>query len=297
MKVKSLVAAILVGGVSISFAAESCLGGGNAKVSTQQVEKALSPIIGNAKVVSVSDSPISGIYEVIIDAGGGRKVPVYMDCNLKYLINGEIIDVNKKISLTREKVQALQNQANSEKESKLIKLIGKDKTEMLKKEGLLDYINFVNVSNLPQSNITYGNGKTKVYVVTDPQCPFCAKLHKEIEKVLSEKKDVAFEMILYPLPFHKEAQGISENIACQKDNAQKQQILNKSFESVSKGDQNGLKALDKACETAKSIINKNIDFAKNAGINGTPTIIFPKGVAISGAIPAETLSKLIDALR
>lgn len=295
--IKKLVLGLLVAGTSAAFATESCLGGGNAKVSTQQVEKALAPIIGNAKVVSVSDSPVSGIYEVIIDAGGGRKVPVYMDCNLKYLINGEIIDVNKKVSLTREKVQTLQNQANSEKEAKLVKLIGKDKTEMLKKEGLIEYINFVNSSSLPQSNITYGNGKTKVYVITDPQCPFCAKLHKEIEKVLSEKKDVAFEMILYPLPFHKEAQGISENIACQKDNTQKQQLLNKSFEMVSKGDQNGLKSLEKACDTAKAVISKNIEFAKNAGINGTPTIIFPKGVAVSGAIPAETLSKLIDALK
>lgn len=295
--IKRLVLGMVLVGATASFATESCLGGGNVKVSTQQVEKALAPIIGNAKVVGVADSPISGIYEVIIDAGGGRKVPVYIDCNLKYLISGEIIDVNKKVSLTREKVQALQNQANSEKESKLTKLIGKDKTETLKKEGLIEYVNFVNMSSLPQSNITYGNGKTKVYIVTDPQCPFCAKLHKEMEKVLSDKKDVAFEMILYPLPSHKEAQGISENIACQKDNTQKQQILNKSFEFVSKGDSNGLKTLEKACESAKGVINKNIEFAKNAGITGTPTIIFPKGVAISGAIPAETLSKLIDILK
>ncbi|MCX7760087.1 MAG: DsbC family protein [Hydrogenothermaceae bacterium] len=295
MKLKSLMAGLLIATAGASFATESCLGG-DSKVSTGQVEKALAPIIGNAKVVSVSDSPISGIYEVVIDAGG-RKIPVYMDCNLKYLINGEIIDVNKKISLTREKVQALQSQANSEKETKLAKLIGKDKVEILKKEGLIDYINLVNISNMPQSNITYGNGKTKIYVVTDPQCPFCAKLHKEIEKILANRKDVSFEMILYPLPFHKHAQGISENIVCQKDNSQKQQILNKSFEAVSKGDESGLTSIEKGCGTGKSVITKNIDFAKSVGINGTPTIIFPKGVAISGALPAETLNKLIDALK
>ncbi|MCX7737982.1 MAG: DsbC family protein [Hydrogenothermaceae bacterium] len=295
MKLKSLLASLLICGVSASFATESCLGG-NTKVSSSQVEKILAPVIGNAKVVNVSDSPISGVYEVIVDFGG-KKVPVYVDCNLKYLISGEIIDLNKKVSLTREKVQALQSQANSEKEAKLAKLIGKDKAEMLKKEGLIEYINFVNVSNLPQSNITYGSGKTKVYVVTDPQCPFCAKLHKEIEKVISERKDVVFEMLLYPLPFHKEAQGISENIACQKENNQKQQLLNKSFDAITKGDQNLLKSLEKSCETAKSIISNNINFAKSAGINGTPTMIFPKGVMVSGAIPAETLNKLIDTLR
>ncbi|MEZ0323770.1 MAG: DsbC family protein [Hydrogenothermaceae bacterium] len=295
MKLKNLIVGLLITTATTSFAAQSCLEG-NGKVSTGQVEKALAPIIGNAKVVSVSDSPISGIYEVIIEAGG-RKVPVYMDCNLKYLINGEIIDINKKVSLTREKVQSLQSQANSEKEVKLAKIIGKDKVEILKKEGLIDYINFVNMSNLPSSNITYGNGKIKIYVITDPQCPFCAKLHNEIEKVLANRKDVSFEMILYPLPFHKYAQGISENILCQKDNAQKQQVLNKSFEAVLKGNENVLESINKACSSGKSIITKNIDFAKSVGINGTPTIIFPKGVAISGALPAETLNKLIDALK
>lgn len=292
MKLKSLIAGLVVTGVSSVFAAESCLGGG-AKVGTSQVEKALSPILGNAKVVSVSDSPISGIYEVVIDAGG-RKVPIYMDCNLKYLINGEIIDVNKKISLTRERVQNLQSQANVEKEQRLAKLISKDKVEMLKKEGLIDYVNFVNTKSLPDSDITFGNGKSKIYVVTDPQCPFCAKLHKEIEKVLSSRKDVSFEMILYPLPFHKYAQGISESIVCQQDVSQKQNSLVKSFDNVGKNDENGLKGMDKKCQSAQSKISKNVEFAKNNGINGTPTIIFPKGVMVSGAIPADTLNKLID---
>lgn len=296
MNLKSIFVGLTMVSSSISFAVESCLDGGNTKINVSQVEKVLTPIIGNGKVVSVSNSPISGIYEVIIDAGG-RKIPIYMDCSLKYLINGEIIDVNKKVSLTRERVLALQTQANSEKEAKLAKLIGKDKVDILKKEGLIDYINFVNISNLPQPNITYGNGKIKVYVVTDPQCPFCAKLHNEIGKVLSQRKDVSFEMILYPLPFHKQAQGISENIVCQKTASEKQKILDKSFENISKGNQDGLKSLDVACESAKPIINKNINFAKSAGINGTPTIIFPKGVMVSGAIPADTLSKLIDILK
>ncbi|WP_297888794.1 DsbC family protein [Sulfurihydrogenibium sp.] len=296
MKLKLFVAGLMALSTSI-FAAESCLGGGNTKISTSQVEKALSGILGNAKVVSVSDSPIQGLYEVIIETGN-KKVPIYVDCNLKYLVNGEIIDVNKKVSLTRERFQQLQSQVNSEKETKLSKIMGKDKVEMLKKEGLLDLIMFVDTKNLPKSNVTYGNGNNVVYVFTDPQCPFCAKLHKEIEQVLKNRKDVKFEMVLYPLPFHKHARGISENIECQKDNTSKQNLLNKAFESVASNNESGLSALDKACATAKSVIDKNLQYAQSVGINGTPTIIFPnKGVAVSGAISADTLNKLIDALK
>jgi thiol:disulfide interchange protein DsbC len=296
MKLKMFLVGLMTAGTTV-FAAESCLGGGNSKVNTAQVEKALSGILGNAKVVSVSDSPVQGLYEVIIETGG-RKVPIYVDCNLKYLVNGEIIDVNKKVSLTRERLQQLQSQANSEKETKLAKILGKDKLETLKKEGLIDLISFVDTKNLPKPNITYGNGNNVAYVFTDPQCPFCAKLHKEIEKVLKNRKDVKFEMILYPLPFHKHARGISENIECQKDNTAKQDILNKSFDSVASNNESGLSAIDKACATAKNIIDNNIKYAQSVGINGTPTIVFPnKGIAVSGAIPAETLNKLIDALK
>lgn len=296
MKLKMFIAGLMFAGTTV-FAAESCLGGGSSKVSAAQVEKALSGILGNAKVVSVSDSPISGLYEVIIETGN-KKVPIYVDCNLKYLVNGEIIDVNKKVSLTRERFQQLQSQANSEKEVKLAKLLGKDKVEMLKKEGLIDLINFVDTKNLPKSNITYGNGNIVVYVFTDPQCPFCAKLHKEIEKILKDRKDVRFEMVLYPLPFHKHARGISENIECQKDNNSKQNILNKSFDSVAKRDESGLSSIDKPCTAGRGIIDKNLQYAQSVGINGTPTIVFPnKGIAVSGAIPAETLNKLIDILK
>ncbi|PMP77928.1 MAG: disulfide bond formation protein DsbC, partial [Sulfurihydrogenibium sp.] len=242
-------------------------------------------------------SPIQGLYEVVIQSGD-RKVPIYMDCNLKYLVNGEIIDVNKKVSLTRERFQQLQAQVNSEKEVKLAKILGKDKVEMLKKEGLIELISIVDVKNLPKPNVTYGNGNNVIYVLTDPQCPFCAKLHKEMEKVLSSRKDVKFEMIFYPLPMHNHAKGIAENIECQKDNATKQSMLNKSFDNVLSRNESGLSALDKPCANSKSIIENNIKFAQSIGINGTPTMIFPKkGIAVSGAIPAETLNKLIDILK
>lgn len=294
MKLKLFFAGLL-SATSLTVAAESCLGGGS-KVSTSEVQKALSGILGNAKVVSVADAPINGLYEVVIESGG-KKIPIYVDCNLKYLVNGEIIDINKKVSLTRERFQQLQSQVSLEKESKLAKILGKDKVQMLKNQGLLESVNIVDVKNIPKSNVSYGNGNIKVYVITDPQCPFCAKLHEEIKKVLAQRKDVSFEMIMYPLPFHKHASGVAQNIICQNDNGSKQKTLDTAFSYTSKNDEKGLTSLEKSCDAGKQAIDNNLKYGQANGINGTPTIIFPKGIAISGALPAETLNKLIDILK
>jgi thiol:disulfide interchange protein DsbC len=294
MKLKLFFAG-LMSATSLVMAAESCLGDGS-KVSTSEVQKALSGILGNAKVVSVSNAPISGLYEVVIESGG-RKVPIYVDCNLKYLVNGEIIDINKKVSLTRERFQALQSQASSEKEAKLAKILGKNKVEMLKKEGLLEAVNIVDLKSIPKPNVSYGNGNIKIYVITDPQCPFCARLHEEIKKVLAQRKDVSFEMIMYPLPFHKHASGVAQNIICQNDNVAKQKMLDTAFSYTLKNDENGLASLEKPCNAGKQAVDNNLKYGQANGINGTPTIIFPKGVAISGALPADKLNKLIDILK
>jgi thiol:disulfide interchange protein DsbC len=294
MKLKLFFAG-LMSAASLAMAAESCLGGGS-KVSTSEVQKALSGILGNAKVVSVSNAPISGLYEVVIESGG-RKVPIYVDCNLKYLVNGEIIDINRKVSLTRERFQQLQSQANSEKEEKLVKILGKDKVEMLKKEGLLEAVNIVDLKSIPKPNVSYGNGNIKIYVITDPQCPFCARLHEEIKKVLAQRKDISFEMIMYPLPFHKHASGVAQNIICQNDNTLKQKTLDTAFSYTLKNDENGLTSLEKPCNAGKTAVDNNQKYGQANGVNGTPTIIFPKGVAISGALPADKLNKLIDILK
>jgi thiol:disulfide interchange protein DsbC len=294
MKLKLFFAGLLTTS-SLAVAAEGCLDS-NSKASTSEVQKALSGILGNAKVVSVSNAPISGLYEVVIE-NGGNKVPIYVDCNLKYLVNGEIIDINKKVSLTREKLQQLQSQANSEKEARLTKILGKDKVELLKKEGLLEAVNIVDLKNLPKSNVAYGNGNIKIYVMTDPQCPFCARLHEEIKKVLAQRKDVSFEMILYPLPFHKHASGVAQNIICQNDNVAKQKVLDTAFSYTAKGDENGLASLEKPCNAGKQAVDNNLKYGQANGINGTPTIIFPNGIAILGALPADKLNKLIDILK
>ena len=298
LKFLGLTALILT--IGLAKAEESsCLSDTN--ISVKEVKKALAPILGNAKVISVTDAPVEGLYEVTIEVNG-KRIPVYLDCSLRYLISGEIIDVKQRKSLTREKVAKLNEQSLKEKLAKLEKVLGKEKLAKLKKAvdpRLLSRIKLVNVKQIPKKGrVIFGNlnAKYTVYIVTDPQCPFCARLHKEIEKILAKRKDVKFEMILFPLPFHKYAKPVSTAIICEKNNEKQQQLLTKAFESQSNQEE-FKKLASKSCSEAESIIDKNLQFAKKVGIGGTPTLIFPPGIAVSGALPAETIEKIIDALK
>ena len=277
---------------------EGCLG---ADVTKEEVQKALSPLIGNVKVEKVSPSPIEDLYEVILDTPRG-KIPVYVDCSLNYLITGSIIDIKNKRDLTREKAMSLAQQSAEEKIKKLEKLLGKEKVEKLKKAlgPRFNDIKLVDLNEIPKKHlITYGNPKAKytIYVVTDPECPFCAKFDKEMKKLLKMRNDVKFEVILFPLPFHKHASPISQNILCEKSAAKQKEILDKSFEYVRNKQYEKLSSLEKSCKEGKDIISEHFAFGSKAGISGTPTLIFPHGIIISGLMSADQMNKVLDALK
>ncbi len=296
-----LAAGMLIFGYSLA-ADEACLS--TTEVSVEEVQKKLSGVLGSAKVVSVSEAPIEGFYEVVVELKG-RWIPIYVDCDFNYIISGEIIDVKKRKSLTRERVLELSKKAVEEKVKELEAVLGKEKAEKLKSisEGFLQKAKIVNIKELPEAHIVLGNpdAKIKLYLVEDPECPACAMYHTVIQDIIKERKDIAFNVLLFPLPFHKHAKKISYNILCQKDMKKRVEILDKSFEYVNKRQMSKLKELEKDCKGAQEKIDKVIDFfRKNAPIGGTPTTIFPlkngKALMRAGVIDKETLLKIVDVL-
>ncbi|HSA78628.1 MAG TPA: DsbC family protein [Nitrospirota bacterium] len=120
----------------------------------------------------------------------------------------------------------------------------------------------------------------KIVVFTDPDCPFCKKLHEEIKQVLAKRSDVAFYVIPYPLPMHKDAYKKVQSILCGKSLA----LLDDAFSG---------KALpEPVCPNEQ--VEKNIALAKELGFNGTPTLVRDDGTVLSGYRPAEQLSEWID---
>jgi thiol:disulfide interchange protein DsbC len=124
------------------------------------------------------------------------------------------------------------------------------------------------------------NAKKKIIVFTDPECPFCAKIHQEMKKVVAERKDIAFYIKMFPLPIHKDAAEKAKAIVCEKS----LKLLDEAYEK---------KPIPKAkCKT--TVIDDNIKLGKKLGISGTPALILPDGRVVSGYRDAKTLEALID---
>lgn len=67
---------------------------------------------------------------------------------------------------------------------------------------------------------SYGNGSKDIYIVTDPECPYCTKFEKAAKGKLG---DYRVHVILMPLSFHKKAPAMIEWIMQGKDDAQRKE--------------------------------------------------------------------------
>jgi thiol:disulfide interchange protein DsbC len=101
-----------------------------------------------------------------------------------------------------------------------------------------------------------------------------------MKKVVEKRKDIAFFIKLYPLPFHKGASEKAKTIVCEKSMA----LLEDAFAK---------KPLPEAkCNT--TVIDDNIKLAEKLGIRGTPALILPNGIVVPGYKDADALINLID---
>ena len=138
-------------------------------------------------------------------------------------------------------------------------------------------------ARIPLKNaLVLGNSEAslKIAVFTDPDCIYCGSLHREMEKVVRERPDVGFYIILYPLSFHKDAYWKSKSILCRKS----LKMLEDAFagKPIPKIDCD-IKDIDEALRLGEPL-----------GIKAVPTIFFPDGRVRAGAISAKQLIELID---
>ncbi len=287
--IKKLVSGVVFSGVLFSGFSGECK-----NYTPEQVKKYVSQKLGINSIESVSK--IEGGYYEIIFNNRGNKIPLYVDCQVKYLISGQLIDIEKRKNITREKIAKLQSQVRKEKEKEFIAKIGKEKYELLKKSfpGRINSFSVVSLGKLPKDGlIEVGNKDAKkvIYILTDPQCPFCARLHSTIEKVVKKRKDVKFKMIFYPLPFHRNAKDLASAVICSNE----PDMLSIIFKS-----QRNRTAIDKfssmKCDKGNEILKSHMEFGHSVGVRGTPTIILSNGLKTSGALPEKDIEKLIDLL-
>jgi len=93
---------VLVGILSLLSIISSDAVAAKKGLTNEDAKKVLEAIAPGIKVISVAESPIKGLYEVIVETGGKKSI-VYLDQEKKHLVLGQIVDVISKRNITKEK--------------------------------------------------------------------------------------------------------------------------------------------------------------------------------------------------
>lgn len=124
--------------------------------------------------------------------------------------------------------------------------------------------------------ITYGNGSNEIVIVSDPMCPYCTRLEKELPKY---KDLITAHIILISLPMHKEAPDAVRYILSKKGDAERFAALSEIADG--KTPFRDYKFEGKELETAKEKQQKMEGFARELKVQGTPSLFDIKGVPMA----------------
>lgn len=188
-------------------------------------------------------TPVPGVYEVVM----GRNV-AYVDETGRYFLFGHMWDMQAQ----------------------------KDLSEALAQES--SRIDFDKLPLQDAIKTVKGNGRRKVAVFSDPDCPFC----KQIEKTFAQLNDVTIYTFLFPIDgLHPAARAKATAVWCAKDRV-------KAWNSLMLDGQ----VPQAACP--QTPIESNQKLAQSLGINGTPSLVFASGQMVPGALKAEQLEAMLD---
>ncbi len=208
-------------------------------------------------VKSVKPAPSHGMHEVLFEKDGGVGV-VFIDYGKKHLIQGMVIDLK-----TKEPIMAHEKDIPKPKQ-----------------------FTGVDPKLIPaQHAMVMGNpkGSKKIYIFTDPDCPYCRTLHPELQKLEKLMPDLAIHIMLYPLQqLHPQAYDKARVVL----STQSRKNLDLAFEG---------KELPKPKGNAgKAGVDAVIKFAQEQGINGTPMVLMTDGKLYQGPRTAEAIKAIIE---
>lgn len=121
--------------------------------------------------------------------------------------------------------------------------------------------------------IQFGKGTHRLYVFSDPDCPFCRRLQGELDKLT----DVQIFVFPYPLTsLHPNSASASEAIWCQSDRASAWRAYTETHVSPPPA-------------RCANPLERNVALGEHLQILGTPALIFEDGTMVPGAISAERI--------
>jgi thiol:disulfide interchange protein DsbC len=223
--------------------------GGVACADEASIRAEFSKKYPQASLESITKTPYLGLYEMLVDGE-----VLYTDADFTFLILGSIIETKTRTNLTEVRQREI--------EDKKLKALAFP-FEKLPFELAIKKVK--------------GDGSRKVAVFSDPDCPFCRKLEKDIEKIT----DVTIYTFLFPIEqLHPKAPEMSRAIWCAPDR-------------VKAWDEYMLKGVVPKSPKCDNPVEKIVAYGQSKKINGTPTIFFTDGKRVPGAIPAERFEELL----
>lgn len=208
------------------------------------IEEKLKSVDPSIPITLIELSDMTGFYEVLLGSGE----VLYVSEDAQFILSGKAYQVtqdNRLINLTEKRLSGM-------------------RLDAVQQVADRDMVIFP----------AQGEKRARIYVFTDIDCPYCQKLHEEVEALNEAGVEVAY------LAFPRSGPGGAtasrmDQIWCADDRLA-------AMESALNGD--SVKA--DACQTP---VLEQLALGQTLGVNGTPAMITETGDLLPGYMPAERL--------
>jgi len=215
--------------------------------AAETLKQTLQSRFQDIRIIDVKPSPVAGLFEVYT----GDMIS-YVDGTGNFLLVGSLMDTRTRRNLTADRV----NERNA--------------------------VSFDTLPLAQAIKVVKGNGKRRMAVFSDPDCPYCQQLEKQLASV----SDVTIYTFLFPIAsLHPDATHKAHAIWCAKDRGttwtqwmQKHQPLPATPAKPCKDD---------PIEALQALGDKLY-------VGSTPTLFFASGKRIAGAIPAAQIEQRLN---
>jgi thiol:disulfide interchange protein DsbC len=200
------------------------------------IRQALTQRLPQLKAIDeIKPAGVSGLYEVRVN---GSEI-YYTDAKGDFLIDGQIIETKTRRNLTEDRI------------------------------AKLTAIPFDSLPIKDAFTLVRGNGQRKMAVFEDPNCGYCKRFERDLQKV----DNVTVYLFLYPV-LGPDSLKKSHDIWCAKDRAVAWQDWMLREQAAG--------AANATCDTAA--VARNVELGRKYKISGTPTLLFVNGARVPGAV-------------
>ena len=203
----------------------------------------LKPFFPEIKTENISTSQLDGYYEVVLT--NPRIDVMYISMDGKYVIQGAVTDLELMKNISTNRINSV-------------------KLEILESISDNDKIVF--------------KAKDEQYVInvfTDVDCPYCAKLHANMDQM--NNLGITVKYLASPLEqLHPNAQSVMEKIWC----AENKELAMHNYKTK--------RDLPDSPDCTNPVATQ-LAISKQLGVNGTPSIFFENGTNLPGYLPPKDI--------